>query len=92
VRRFLKPEALTGYVLILPAVVLMLVLLAYPFILAAYSSMISRVPGEPGKSISFRNFLKLLQGSLFRQTVWKPFGKGTLLRYFHTRSLRVKIN
>jgi ABC-type sugar transport system permease subunit len=60
----------------LPAVVLMLVLLAYPFVLAAYISMSSRVLGEPGKSISFRNFLKLLQGSLFRQTVWKPFGKG----------------
>ena len=30
-RRFLRPEALTGYFLISPAVFLMLVLLAYPF-------------------------------------------------------------
>jgi len=71
--RFLKSEALTGYTLISPAVFLMLVLLAYPFALAVYISLTDRILGEPGKLIWFRNFIKLLQDSLFLQTVWNSF-------------------
>lgn len=71
--RFLKPEALTGYFLISPAVFLMLVLLAYPFVLAVWISLTDRVLGEPGKFIWLNNFLKLLQDSLFLQTVWNSF-------------------
>jgi multiple sugar transport system permease protein len=71
--RFLKSEALTGYSLISPAVFLMLVLLAYPFALAVYISLTDRILGEPGKLIWLRNFIKLLQDSLFLQTVWNSF-------------------
>jgi multiple sugar transport system permease protein len=71
--RFITSEALTGYFLISPAVFLMLVLLAYPFVLAVSISMTDRVLGEPGKFIWFQNFFKLLQDSLFRQTVWNSF-------------------
>jgi multiple sugar transport system permease protein len=73
VSRFTKPEALTGYALISPAVFLMLVLLAYPFVLAVWISMTDRVLGEPGKFIWFQNFFKLLQDPLFRETVWNSF-------------------
>lgn len=71
--RFLKSEALTGYSLISPAVFLMLVLLAYPFALAVYISFTDRILGEPGKLIWFRNFIKLLQDTLFLHTVWNSF-------------------
>src|SRR5574337_265349 len=73
VRHFFKPEALTGYFLISPAVFLMLVLLAYPFVLAVSISLTDRVLGEPGKFICLRNFFKLLQDPLFRETVWNSF-------------------
>lgn len=72
-RRFLKTEAITGYALISPAVFLMMVLLAYPFVLAVYISLSDRVLGEPGRFIWLGNFLKLLQDPLFRQTVWNSF-------------------
>ena len=72
-RGFVKSEALTGYFLISPAVFLMLVLLAYPFVLAVWISLTDRVLGEPGKFIGLGNFLKLLQDSLFLQTVWNSF-------------------
>jgi multiple sugar transport system permease protein len=72
-RRFLKPEALTGYFLISPAVFLLLVLLAYPFVLAVYISLTNRVLGEPGNFIGLGNFLKLLQDPLFLQVVWNSF-------------------
>ena len=71
--RLLKPEALTGYCLISPGVFLLLVLLAYPFVLAVYISLTDRVLGEPGRFIWIGNFLKLLQDSFFRQTVWNSF-------------------
>jgi multiple sugar transport system permease protein len=73
VSRLTKPEALTGYFLISPAVFLMLVLLAYPFVLAVYISITDRVLGEPGRFIGIGNYLKLLQDPLFRQTVWNSF-------------------
>jgi multiple sugar transport system permease protein len=73
VSRFTKPEALTGYALISPAVFLMVVLLAYPFVLAVWISLTDRVLGEPGKFIGLGNYLKLLQDPLFRQTVWNSF-------------------
>ena len=73
VNRLRKPEVLTGYGLISPAVFLLLVLLAYPFVLAVYISLTGRVLGEPGKFIWFRNFVKLLQDPLFQQTVWNSF-------------------
>jgi multiple sugar transport system permease protein len=73
VRRFVRPEALTGYFLISPAVFLMTVLLAYPFVLAVWISLTSRVLGEPGRFVGLENFLKLLQDPLFRQTVWNSF-------------------
>jgi multiple sugar transport system permease protein len=72
-RRIYKPEALTGYCLISPAVFLMLLLLAYPFVLAVWISLTDRVLGEPGKFIGITNFLKLLRDSLFLQTVWNSF-------------------
>ena len=71
--RPVKSEAITGYALISPALFLMLLLLAYPFVLAVYISLTDRVLGEPGKFVWFRNFFKLLQDSLFRQTVWNSF-------------------
>jgi multiple sugar transport system permease protein len=72
-RRFFKSEALTGYFLISPAVFLMLVLLAYPFVLAVWISLTDRVLGEGGKFIGLTNFVKLLGDSLFQQTVWNSF-------------------
>ncbi len=70
---FLTSEALTGYFLISPAVFLMLVLLAYPFVLAVWISMTDRVLGEPGKFVWFANFYNLIQDPIFRNTVWNSF-------------------
>ena len=67
-RRFLKPEALTGYVMISPALFLMTVLLIYPFFLAVYISLTDRILGMPGKFVWLTNYLKLLNDPLFRQT------------------------
>ena len=67
-RKFVKPEALTGYFMISPALFLLLVLLAYPFCLAVYISVTDRILGMPGKFVGIENYIKLLQDPLFLQT------------------------
>ena len=71
--RFIKHEALTGYTLISPGLFFMLLLLAYPFLLAVSISLSDRVLGEPGKFIWIGNFTKLLQDTFFLQTVRNSF-------------------
>ncbi len=72
-RRGVASEALVAYSLVSPAAFLMIVLLAYPFVLAVYISLTDRVLGEPGRFIGLDNFVKLVGDSLFRQTVWNSF-------------------
>jgi multiple sugar transport system permease protein len=72
-RRFLKPDVLTGYTLISPAAFLLLVLLAYPFVLAVWISLTNQVLGGPGKFVGIANYLQVLQDPLFRQTVRNTF-------------------
>ena len=67
-RKFVKPEALSGYFMISPALFLLLVLLAYPFCLAVYISVTDRILGMPGKFVGIENYIKLLQDPLFLQT------------------------
>jgi multiple sugar transport system permease protein len=72
-RRGGASEALVAYSLVSPAAFLMIVLLAYPFVLAVYISLTDRVLGEPGRFVGLDNFVKLVGDSLFRQTVWNSF-------------------
>jgi len=72
-RKFVKPEALTGYFMISPALFLLLVLLAYPFCLAVYISITDRILGMPGKFVGIGNYIKLLQDPLFLQTALNSF-------------------
>ena len=72
-RKFVKPEALTGYLMISPALFLLLVLLAYPFCLAVYISITDRILGMPGKFVGVGNYIKLLHDPLFLQTALNSF-------------------
>ncbi len=72
-RRWIAPDTITAYALISPAAFLMLVLLAYPFVLAVYISTTDRVLGEPGRFVGLANFARLAGDPLFRQTVWNSF-------------------
>jgi len=71
--RVIKSDSITGYGLISPALFLMLLLLAYPFVLAVYISLTDRILGEPGEFIWLRNFLKLFQDKFFLETVRNSF-------------------
>ncbi|MEA2513731.1 MAG: multiple sugar transport system permease protein [Thermomicrobiales bacterium] len=64
---FAQRQALWGYLLVLPACLVLLGLVAYPFFYAIFISFTSRVVGDPGEWVGLANFRYLLK--------WSSFGK-----------------
>jgi len=52
---------------------LLLLLVAYPFVVALYFSMSNAFIGRPSEFIGFRNFVKLWESDAFRQTFQNAF-------------------
>ncbi len=67
--RLFHREDVTAYVMMLPIVLLVMGLMAYPFLLAMSWSFTDKLIGAPGRFIGWRNFLELPGSSIFRQTV-----------------------
>lgn len=55
-----RRTALTGYLLVLPVCVVLLGLVAYPFVYAIWIAFTSRVVGNPGQFVGFANFQYLV--------------------------------
>lgn len=68
-----KREAKLGYLLVLPAVALILTLVAYPFVLAVYFSLTDKVVGRPPHFVGLRNFIELFQSAIFLRTARNSF-------------------
>jgi len=64
-----RRQALTGYLLVVPALVLLLLLVAYPFFFAIYISFTDRIVGRAGEWIGFDNFRYLFNQPTFRKTI-----------------------
>jgi ABC-type sugar transport system permease subunit len=62
-------QALWGYLFVLPAVALVIGLVAYPFLYAIFISFTSRVVGNAGEWIGFDNFRYLSKSSSFTRTI-----------------------
>jgi multiple sugar transport system permease protein len=67
--RLLGRDAALGYLWVTPALLLLGTLIAYPFLLALYWSLTSRSAGSPGIFVGLDNFLYLLSGPIFQQTL-----------------------
>ncbi len=62
-------QALTGYLLVLPALILLIGLVAYPFIFAIVISFTDRVVGRSGDWVGLANFRYLFNQPAFAKTV-----------------------
>ena len=71
---YLEREGVLGYVLISPAILILGAFVAYPFLLGIWYSLTDKVVAEPAQFVGLRNFIRLLDDSLFLQTF-----KNTLL-------------
>src|SRR4030095_167019 len=73
VRGLLDREEILGPVFVTPALLLLLLLVAYPFVMALYFSMSNAFIGRPSEFIGLRNFVKLWDADAFRQTFKNAF-------------------
>ena len=67
--RALDHEQVLGYLLVAPVVLLLLVLVAYPFAISVSMAMTDRTIGNPGHFIGLTNIQRLLVDSIYLQTV-----------------------
>jgi multiple sugar transport system permease protein len=68
-----EQEHVFGYGLILPALVLLTCLVAYPFGMAIYFSLSDYWVGSPGPFVGLENFRAILASDVFRQTIGNSF-------------------
>ena len=73
VREWWENEAVFGYGLIVPALALIVGLVAYPFGMAIYFSLSDYWVGSPGKFIGLQNFRDVLGNEIFLRTVYNSF-------------------
>ncbi len=70
---WLNQERTLGYVLLVPALVLLIVFVAYPFAFGVYISLTDAQIGSAGQFVGLENFFALLSDAIFRQTVFNSF-------------------
>ena len=62
-----------GYLFVLPMVIMVLALVAYPFCYAAYLSLTRKYVGVPPVFVGFENYVRLAYDGFFRRAVWNSF-------------------
>ena len=73
VRGWLDRESVLGPVFVTPAVILLLFLVAYPFVMALYFALSDSYIGRPSHFVGLRNFIHLWDSDAFRQTFQNAF-------------------
>jgi multiple sugar transport system permease protein len=73
VRALFDRERYLGPALVTPAVVFLLLLVAYPFCVAVYLALSNSFIGRPSHFIGIRNFVNLWDSDAFRQTFQNAF-------------------
>ena len=68
--RFLENERLLAGLLLAPAVLLLGVFIAYPFVMGLWLSLSSTSVGNPGAFVGLQNFVKAWNDSIFRTAFW----------------------
>jgi len=73
VRELLDHERFLGPAFVTPALLLIVVLVAYPFLMALYFALSNAQIGRPSTFVGMRNFVALWQSDSFRQTFQNAF-------------------
>ena len=78
----LEDEKILGYVLMTPALVLILVFIAYPFVLGIWMSLTDKLVGVPGNFIGLDNYRQLFASDIFWTAVWNTLFFTTVATIF----------
>jgi multiple sugar transport system permease protein len=66
----LEDQRILGFVLLTPALILILVFIAYPFALGIWMSLTDKLVGTAGNFIGLANYTRLLDSDIFRTAAW----------------------
>ena len=94
-RELLDRERFLGPAFVTPALLLILILVAYPFFMALYFAMSDMFIGRPSTFIGIRNFVSLWQADSFRQTFQNAFvftGTAVLFKLVMGMALALLLN
>ncbi|MBX3066092.1 MAG: sugar ABC transporter permease [Anaerolineae bacterium] len=72
-RTWLSKRSTQGYLMVAPAVLWLLILLAYPFILAIWIAFTNKTVGQPGEFIGLANFTRQWDSMIFRRAFLNTF-------------------
>ena len=78
----LEDERVLGYVLMAPALILILVFVAYPFCIGVWMSLTDKLVGTPGEFIGLGNYRKLLASDIFHTAFWNTVFFTTMATIF----------
>jgi multiple sugar transport system permease protein len=68
--RALRREGQLAYALLTPTLLVILLLVAYPFFSAVYLSLQDKMVGSPGRWVGLANYLELFRDEVFLRTAW----------------------
>jgi multiple sugar transport system permease protein len=95
VQRFLLRDSTLGYLFLFPALLIVLGLVAYPFVNAVVMTFQEKTAGAPGRFIGLANYRELLANPVFWQTVWNMLvytGLGVGLKFCIGLSMALVLN
>jgi multiple sugar transport system permease protein len=72
-RQWLSRGSTQGYLMVAPAVLWLLVLLAYPFILSIWIAFTNKTVGQPGEFIGLANFTRQWNSGIFQRAFVNTF-------------------
>jgi multiple sugar transport system permease protein len=68
-RRFAGRDFVIGYLFVLPVLIFIVGLIAYPTVYGVYISMTNKIAGRPEEFIGLENYIDLWQDRIYRQAV-----------------------
>jgi multiple sugar transport system permease protein len=80
----LEREHVLGYLLLAPALILIVIFMAYPFGLGLWFSVTDKLVGSPGQFVGLKNYLKNFHSQIFWQTAWNTFFFTAMATIFKT--------
>ncbi len=72
-RSFLDREAVFAWIILTPALLILALFIAYPFVLGIWLSLTDKRASVPGNFIGIENFIKDVQDTIFQKTVVNTF-------------------
>ena len=82
VKEALEDQRILGYVLLSPALLLILVFIAYPFCLGIWMSLTNKLVGTPGEFIGLDNYRRLFASDIFWTAFWNTLFFTTVATIF----------